>query len=135
MIQLKLGKFGLSIKSLNISEVKKMASIKKIKEEKEKDGYKKVEDTIFKFEDEGDTIEGMLVGKEQSRNFSNMVYKILVESGETMTIFGTIILDQKMRAIKENDIVKIVFTGTQENKKKGLNAIKLFDVFVKQHEN
>lgn len=101
---------------------------KKMSDSKE---WKKVENKIFKFENEGDHIEGILVGKEPSRTFKNQVYKIQTDEGENMTVFGTAVIDSGMIGVAIGDQVKIVYTGSKKNKNKGQNDIKLFDVLVK----
>lgn len=91
--------------------------------------WKKVEDKIFKFENEGDVIEGVLVGVEDNKTFSGKVYK-LKNNDEIRVVFGTTVLDSQMSSVSIGDEVKIVFTGTKPDPK-GRNDIKLYDVFTK----
>jgi hypothetical protein len=96
-----------------------------------KNEWTKVEDTIVKFEKAGDSAEGKLIAIEEGRNFGNKVYKL--ETGaKTLTIFGTSVIESQMSGVSIGDAVKIVFTGTKENKNKGQSPIKLFDVFIKR---
>ena len=93
--------------------------------------WKKVEDTIFKFEQVGSEIEGVLIGSEDSKTFNNKVYKIKSKDGKIFTVFGTAILDSQLACVALNQTVRIVHTGSKPNKHAGQNPIRLFDVFVK----
>jgi hypothetical protein len=92
--------------------------------------WKNIEGDVFRFEVAGDCIEGILKGVEDSLQFKNKVYKIETKEGNK-TVFGTVVLDQKMIGISVGTEVKIEYTGEKVNKKKGQNAIKLFDVFTR----
>ena len=94
------------------------------------DEWKKEEDEIVVFENEGDNVYGELVAVEKSATFDNQVYKIK-QDDKIKTVFGTTVLDSRLVTKKIGDQIKIVFTGTKENKKKGQNPIKLFDVYGK----
>lgn len=93
--------------------------------------WKKIEAQTFKFDKVGAEIEGELVGIEDSKTYGNKLFKIETEEG-VKAIFGTSVMESQMMNVKIGDYIKIVFTGTQPNKKKGQNDIKLFDVFVKE---
>lgn len=93
--------------------------------------YTKVEAEIYKFEKEGDMIEGELKSVDDSSSFGNKVYKIETKEG-LRTVFGTTVIDSQMQLVPPNSMVKIVYTGEKENKKVGQNPIKLFDVFYKK---
>jgi hypothetical protein len=93
------------------------------------DCWQKVEDKIFKFEKEGDTVTDELLTVEESRTYNNKVYKIKTEK-ETVTVFGTSVLDSQMTQIKIGQMVRILFSGTKPDPK-GRNDIKLFEVFFK----
>lgn len=92
--------------------------------------WKKVESEIFKFEKDGDMIEGKLVSAEDSHMYDNKVYKIEGKDKKVKVIFGTTVLDSQMVNVSIGKDVKIVFTGVKENPKSGQNDIKLFEVFV-----
>lgn len=103
------------------------------KTEKNKDAWEKIASEIFKFEKEGDDIEGVLKHIDQSVNFENKVYKI--ETAEGMkTIFGTVILDDKMSLVKVGQLCKILYVGSKPNPNPKFNDIKQFDVFVKEND-
>lgn len=92
--------------------------------------YKKIEDKIHKWAEKGDYIEGELVSSEESRTFGNKVYKFKTEDDETIVVFGTAVLDSQMAGVELGDKVKIEYLGEKENKKKGQNSIKLFEVSI-----
>jgi hypothetical protein len=104
--------------------------IKRLKTEMSKMEWKKIESEPFKFEVAGDVIEGILASVDKSEQFGNMNYKIQTKEG-LKTVFGTVVLDSLMSGIRIGSDIKIEFAGLKENKKKGQNAIKLFNVFTK----
>jgi len=114
-------------KKLNLYGIINPCIRRKIKMTDEKP-MKKVEAKIFKFENEGDKINGILVSREKSSNYNNMVYKIKTEEN-VFTVFGTVVLDDQLSTIKDNTLIEIVFDGLKENPKKGQNSIKLFSVY------
>lgn len=118
MIQADLSKFGFrKPKYKNILGDEKMV-------------YKKIEDKIFKFEIEGDEIEGELLSKEKGSNYDNEVYKIKDKNSVTWTCFSTKVLQSQMQSVKIGDFIKIVYAGNKKNPKKGQNDTKLFEVFI-----
>ena len=89
--------------------------------------YEKVGAEIFPMIEEGSEIKGKLKAVEDGV-FGNKVYKIETEEG-LRTVFGTVVLDDLMNTIEKEQEIKKVLTGFKENKKKGQNPIKLFEVF------
>ena len=94
--------------------------------------YEKIESTIYKFEKEGDCVEGELVAVEDNKSFDGKVYKIKDNNGVTHAVFSSVIMASLMDVISIGDDIKIVYTGEKENLKKGQNPIKLFEVFRKK---
>lgn len=89
--------------------------------------WKKIEPDVWKPEKDGDEIEGKLVKIDrESGKFSSTIYHLEKEGKQTV-VFGTTVLDDKMKYINEGNSVKIVFRGTQKNTKN--QDVKLFDVF------
>jgi len=108
----------------------------KIGEEKEVKGNSDVKDwdliesDVFKFENENDSLEGVLRKIEPSSEHPETnVYTIEQDDGKLKIVFGTMILDSRMSMIPIGSEVKIVFKGTKEATKKGHNDTKLFDVY------
>lgn len=87
---------------------------------------------VWKEEKEGDSIWGTLKNIREG-NYDNKVYDIETEEG-LRTVFGSVVLDDRMAAVKMNQDVKIVFTGTSPSKVPGRNPTKLYDVFTKDEK-
>lgn len=103
--------------------------LKMVNEEHKDEDFQKIENVIFKFEKEGDTITGKLLSIEDSAIHNNKVYKIET-SVEIVTIFGTTVLDSQLSGIPIGKTVRIILTGSKPAKTKGWNDVKLFDVYV-----
>ena len=103
----------------------------KMSNENENNEYKKVEESIFKFEKVNEEIIGILQSVEEGANYNNKVYRIKTVKDEVLVVFGTKVLDSKMASVQIGDDIKIVYTGVKEATKKGFNDTKLFDVYVK----
>lgn len=85
----------------------------------------------FKFENEGDSVEGELVNvRSDVGENKSMMYDIKTENG-LKAIWGSKILDEKMRVVKLGQKVKIVFKG-KEKAKTGGREYLVYEVFVKQ---
>jgi hypothetical protein len=89
---------------------------------------------VFRFEKDGDSIEGQLVQIRDGNYFrpdgsKSKVFDIKVPSGQTKTIFGTMILERMMGAVKIGQMVKVVSRGVVKTRT-GRNA-KQFEVFTK----
>jgi len=93
--------------------------------------FQKIEPGIWKPENDGDMIVGKLLRVEDSKSFKNKVYALEIAEGldtEQKIVFGSTVLDDRMSFVHTGDIVKIVFKGTQKNKK-GQDT-KVFEVLV-----
>lgn len=92
--------------------------------------WKNIEPTIWKPENEGDSIEGTLIKVDKDRGkFKSVVYNLeVVEDGEIKQkfIFGTTILNDKMSYICIGDPIKIIYKGEHESNE---GRVKDFDVF------
>jgi len=99
---------------------------------KKSDEWRKLESNVFKFEDEGEEITGILRSVEPSQmdGAKNKVYGIETSDG-LLTVFGTVVLDSLMSGVKLGQMVRIAFTGERDNKNPAYSPIKQFDVFVK----
>ena len=92
--------------------------------------WKKIEREIFKFENEGDSIEGELLKIEPSETYKNKIYTIRTSEGDKV-VFGTAVIDSELSIVPVGSEIKILFVGTKESKVKGQNPLKLFDIYVK----
>lgn len=104
-------------------------------DEKMKNDWEKVEDSdIFKFEKEGDVIEGQFLQISESSLYKDSyVVEIATEKDGVKACFvSNIVADKIVKAsISSGDEIKILFSGKQKNKA-GTFTYKLFDVFVKK---
>lgn len=91
--------------------------------------YKEIEDTIVKFIDVGDFVEGIYRSKEEGAMYGNEVYKLENEEGKFLTVFSTTVLSSLMQNVKIGDKIKIELTELKPNSKKGLNPIKVFKLY------
>lgn len=94
------------------------------------EGFEKVESTIFKFDEVGESVQGKLIAIEDGHNFGNKVYKIETKNAGTVAVFSTAVLESLMSAVPLGKEVVILYTGTKPDSK-GRNDIKLFEVYVK----
>jgi hypothetical protein len=94
--------------------------------------FKKIEPGIWKPEKKGDELVGLLVGSDDSNKYDSKVYHLEVEGEDgkanQTVVFGTAVLDDRMRFVKPGQTVKIVYQGTEPNKK-GQDT-KMFDVLI-----
>ena len=95
-----------------------------------KEEWEKIEAEVFRFEKEGDSIEGEYISSAKGQ-FDNLVYKIKTDEG-LKAVFGSAILDSRMDGVPVGVRVKFVFTGTQPHKNPKFSPIKLFDIYVKR---
>lgn len=92
--------------------------------------WKKVESNIWRPEKSEESIEGVLIDKQPSTEFDNMVYTLEANVNgklEQRTIYGTTVLDDRMKDISIGKIVKIIYKG-EKKVKKGMS--KMFDVYI-----
>ena len=86
--------------------------------------------TSFRFENDGDEMEGKLVSVGPGKFEKSKVYVLEKEDGSAVTIFGSVILDDRMSEVEVGNYVKIVYKGMVMTGS-GKNA-KLFEVYVKE---
>ncbi len=94
--------------------------------------YKLVEPKTWKYENDGDTIEGILIKAEPSYNYNNKVYTLRTDIG-LQIVFGTTVLDDKMGLVTNGAKIKIVYKGTKESEK-GKNPMKMFEVYLDEDD-
>ena len=93
--------------------------------------WEAVEPNVWKFEKEGDSIEGTLVLKKTNIgvNHSNAYY-IQKADGSQWLVWGSKIMDDRMELVPEMSQVKIVFKNRTLNAKK--QPLKIFQVFTQK---
>jgi hypothetical protein len=91
-------------------------------------GYTEIQPNIWKPINIGDSVEGILVGVDQTvgRNESN-IYSLETPEGLKWKVWGTAIIDDRMKYIKVGDKIKITYEGSTVNK--AGQPLKLYKVF------
>jgi hypothetical protein len=97
--------------------------------------WKKVEQSpAHDFDKEPEFI-GCFISKEEhvGPNDSNL-YTFEKKGGEEVAIWGSTVLDTRLKHVKEGEEVRIVFTGLAKEAKRGQNKAKLYDVYHREPE-
>ena len=80
--------------------------------------YKTIEPGIWKPQNEGDSITGILVSKEEDNPERNMSAKYMIDSNEGVTlVWGSAVLDERMAVVPIQSKVRITYNGKKELKK------------------
>jgi len=88
--------------------------------------WKEIQPNIWKPEKEGDSIEGTLVSKDTTGTYGSMAYSMETSEGASL-VWGSAVLDERMKYAKPGDYIKIEYKGTEKNKKG--QDVKIFKVF------
>lgn len=97
--------------------------------------WKSTTGEIFRFEKEGDSIEGTLANIRDGKYFrpetgaKSKVFDIRTKDGTMKSIFGTAVLERLLSSVQLNTEVKVTFKGV--TKTKAGNDLKQFEVFTK----
>ena len=77
----------------------------------------------YKEAKEGDSVEGVFAGKEENVGENNsMIYRIEDKDGNATNVWGSTVLDTRMKNVKEGEEVKIVYQGKKPSPtRKGQN--------------
>ena len=78
-------------------------------------------------------VEGVLTGiqTDVGPNASTL-YDLEKKDGENTAVWGSTVLDSRMKNVKIGEEVKIVFTGLAKDSKKGQNPAKLYEVYHRE---
>ena len=87
--------------------------------------WKTIEPSVWKPMKEGDFIEGVLISKESKGSFDSSAYSLETKEGQ-MLVWGSAVLDERMKFCNPGDLLRIEFKGTQPNKKG--QSVKIFSV-------
>lgn len=92
--------------------------------------FKELKPEIWEYKEKGDSIEGVLVQKQEhiGDNDSNL-YSLETEKG-VKNVWGSAILDKLIPLVKLGTRLRITYEGVSEEKKGGKNPAKLFKVEV-----
>lgn len=88
--------------------------------------YEEISPNIWKPTEEGDTLEGVYISKEEGKgDFGSNSYLVENATGQVM-FWGSAVIDERMKFCKISDRIKIVYKGTVKNKKN--QDVKIFKV-------
>lgn len=97
--------------------------------------WKKVEmgDT-WNPEKEGDEIVGLFVGKEENvgENNSNLYTLEASDDNRSVSVWGTTVLDVRMKNVKVGEEVKIIFKGWKDSPTRKGKQYKDFEVYHRE---
>lgn len=92
--------------------------------------YKEINPEMWEYKDEEDFIEGALISSESNVGVNDsMLYSIEISEGVIKNVWGSAILDSRMKLVKVGEKVKITYKGLGEAKG-GHKAPKIFKVEV-----
>ncbi len=89
--------------------------------------WQKIEPGVWKPENKGDSIIGVLISKEPKTEDSSARYNIENQDG-IFLVWGTTILDDRLRHVQIGQKLKIVFNGKTKNKRG--QDLNLYEVAV-----
>jgi hypothetical protein len=92
--------------------------------------FKEVNPDFWAYTKEDDAIEGTLIKVEKDVGVNkSMLYSLETEAGVFKSIWGSVVLDQRMSLVKPGQRVRITYKGLAE-KQSGKNPAKIFKVEV-----
>ena len=86
-----------------------------------------VEPEIWKPEQPGEAIEGYLVRKRERGGKYNKETFYIKNENQSFVVFGTAVLENRMKMVDVDDYVKIVYKGIEKNKRD--EDTKIFEVY------
>ena len=91
--------------------------------------WKKIEGAYWKPDKEGDSIEGILLDKQEVTEDVGLMYTI-ENNLQPTTFYGSVQLDEKLRQVKVGTLIRITFNGKIKHPKDVKKTIKQFSVEV-----
>ena len=95
--------------------------------------FKENEPGFWKPENEGDSIEGVLLKIEDNVGANKSMLYTIEKDGKPTSVWGSTVLDQRMVGIKVGELIRITYKGLGE-KVGGKNPAKIFKVEVDREE-
>ena len=86
-----------------------------------------VQADVWKPEQAEDCIQGVLVAREKSSGKYESEAYYIENNGKTLVVFGTTVLESRMKLVQVGDVVKIFYKGMGKNKRH--EDMKMFEVF------
>ncbi len=78
-------------------------------------------------------LEGILIGVQTDVGpNSSTLYEIEKRDNTNTAVWGSTVLDSRMKNVKIGEEIKIVYTGVAKEAKRGQNPAKLFEVFHRE---
>jgi len=113
-----------------------------IKETKKEENWEEVNPTdwpeSWDYETDKELVGTLVNIKADVGDNNSMLYTIEKEDGTKLTIWGTTVLDSRLKDLPIGEKVKIIYDGVSTKSKPGRNPTKLFRVFhtsAKHSEN
>jgi hypothetical protein len=98
--------------------------------------WKTIEPGFWKPENDGDLIEGVLIEKQPENKEKKLsaLYSLENKDGHFL-VWGSAVLDDRMRYVSIGDLVRITFKGKKDSTTKKGQTIKIFKVEVQKPLN
>lgn len=77
--------------------------------------WKSVEPGVWKPQEEGDSVQGVYIAMEPKEGETSARY-YLDNKGKKIMVWGSAVLDDRMKLVKPGDLVKVTFNGKTRNK-------------------
>lgn len=78
--------------------------------------WQEVKPQFWEYEKEGDSLEGVVIGREPSSEGYGNQYYVQTASG-IVTVWGTAVIDARMKFIGDGETIKLVYAGEGKNKR------------------
>ena len=75
-----------------------------------------IEPVMWNPVEEDEAVEGHFIAKKRGGDYNSLIYTIRTEDGKFFSIFGNIVLDDRMELVDVNDFVRVTFKGKTKNK-------------------
>lgn len=79
-------------------------------------GWKNVEPKTWKPEKADERIEGVIIGREAADDYSAKYY-LKDRNGDNWLVWGCAVLDQQMKLVQDDELVRITYEGQGKNSK------------------
>lgn len=87
----------------------------------------------FKEAGEGKSIEGVYAGKDENVGENNStIYRIENKEGDARSVWGSTVLDTRMKNVKEGEEVKIIYKGSKPSPNRKGKSYHDFEVFHRE---
>jgi len=98
-------------------------------------GFEKIEPEYWKHENPDDEIIGTLIKIETEKGtYKSTIYHLDVDKKGMIVVFGSTVLDDRMRFVNLNDKIKIIYKGTVQGESSSHKPYKDYEVYVDKEE-